>query len=554
MKRVLVVDDNAESRYLLDVLLKGHGYQTLVAENGATALHMARQYLPDLVITDILMPVMDGYSLCREWKDDPHLKKIPFIFYTATYTQPEDREFAIGTGADRFVIKPQDPAVLIGIVADVLQEHSVIVGPRKPDEEFHRGHSLALARKLEKKITDVERLSRDLSAQITERRRLEEKVAAIESKFHEILDAAPLAMTFMDMAGEMLYVSREFVNLFGFRYEDLPNADVWFSSAYPDVFLRKSMRRMWEHAQAVGRRVCSDTTPAEAQVRCKDGSFKNVSVLEAFISDIHLTAYKDLSEHRALVSQLIRAQRMEALGHVAGGLVHDFNNILLAIEGYGQLLITTLSPEDQAREYVEKILSASDRGEKLTHSLFSFGRKQQTKERPIALNRLVIEAEDLLKRLVRQGIELRTMLCAGGAWILADPNQIEQVLMNLVKNASDAIEGTGTITIGTQMVVLGETGNSGEDACTDGHQVLMTVTDTGHGMGDEVRKNIFEPFFTSKAEGKGTGLGLSVVHGIVQRHKGHIAVKSAPGKGSRFSIYFPTLMGQDSQEKRDAAG
>jgi two-component system, cell cycle sensor histidine kinase and response regulator CckA len=555
MKRILVVDDNQENRYLLEVLFKAHGYETISAENGAKALDVASRYLPDLVIADILMPVMDGYRLCREWKRDSVLKRIPFIFYTATYTDPEDREFALGLGAERFVIKPQDPAVLAGIVSEVLhQQHTGGGSPPKTDDEFLRNHNRVLSRKLEKKTKDVERLHRDLSVEITERRRLEEKVAACESRFNEILDSAPMAMTFMDRAGEMLYVNREFVNLFGYRLEDLPDADALFSAAYPDDGVRRSMMHVWENAPTANGRPNPQIKPVEARIRCKDGGYKDVSVLEVSISEIHLTAYHDITEQRLLASQLIQAQRMEVLGHFAGGLAHDFNNILMAISGYGQLLMATLPEEESSRRYVEKILSTTGRGEKLTHGLFSFGRKQQIEEKPIALNRVVIEAVDMLKQLVRKGIELRTDLCAREAVIVADPNQIEQILMNLVKNASDAIEGAGTITIGTEKVALTDEGHGSRDVCAGDPHVLLTVTDNGQGISEEMRKNIFEPFFTSKEKGKGTGLGLSVVHGIVQRHKGHIDVDTTPGKGTRFSIYFPAPARRDDRETGDDTG
>lgn len=545
MTRVLVVDDNKQNRYLLKVLLEGHGYTTASAVNGAEALAAAQRHPPDLVIADILMPVMDGYSLCRQMKTDTDLNQIPFIFYTATYTEPEDREFAIGLGAERFVIKPQDPEVLIRIIGEVLQQHASSPGMdtgaagRLPEHEFLERHNKALSRKLEKKVMEIDCLHQDLASEISERRQLEEKLDEAEAMFHDILDAAPMAMTFTDKAGGMLYANKQFVNLFGYRREELPDLETWFAAAYPNTRLRETMKHLWQNALHADVQADTRIEPVEAYVRCKDGKGKNVSVLEAFISDIHLTAYRDLTEHSTLVSQLIQAQKMEAVGHYAGGLAHDFNNILTAIVGYGQLLMASLPPEAASRQYAEQILSASERGEKLTSSLFSFSRKQKMEEKPVELNRIITGAEDILARLIKDNVELKYELSDGHTTIMADTNQMEQVLMNLVKNAGDAIEGMGTITIGTQRVKAGDRAAGLKCGCTSGPQILLTVSDTGHGMEQETCKNIFKPFYTRKEKGKGTGLGLSVVQGIVKRHKGRIVVDSAPGKGTKFSLFLP---------------
>lgn len=559
MTHVLIVDDNKQNRYLLEVLLEGHGYTTVSAVNGAEALASARRHPPDLVIADILMPVMDGYSLCRQMKTDADLNHIPFIFYTATYTEPEDHAFAIGLGAERFLIKPLDPEDLIRIIGEVLRQQVSAPGGGTgaagllPEHEFLERHNKALSRKLERKVTQVESLHHDLTAEISARRQLEEKLAEAETLFHGILDAAPLAMTFTDKAGGMLYLNKQFVHLFGYSRQALPDLETWFAAAYPDACRRETMQHLWQTAQHADGQTETRIEPVEACIRCKDGSGKNVSVLEAFISDIHLTAYRDLTEHSALVSQLIQAQKMEAIGHYAGGLAHDFNNILTAIAGYGQLLMATLPPEAAPRRYAEQILSASQRGEKLTTSLFSFSRKQKIEEKPVELNHIITGAEDILARLIKDNIELKCELCDAPTTIMADTNQMEQVLMNLVKNASDAIEGRGRITIGTQRMQAGDQVPGLTYGCTAGPHILLTVGDTGHGMEEETCQNIFKPFYTRKEKGKGTGLGLSVVRGIVKRHKGRIVVDSTPGKGTRFSLYLPTWSLTDSPDSPKCA-
>jgi len=544
MKRILIVDDIPENRYFLEMLLKGNDHDVMTAVNGADALEMAKRALPDLIVADILMPVMDGYSLCRRCKTDPDLRQIPFIFYTATYTEPEDEDFAMSLGADRFVIKPQEPEELKRIVEEVLEQgpHSGIPESRGMEEgEFFEDYSKALFRKLEKKTAEVDRLSDDLSRETEERKKLEKTLFEFETKLNKLLDASTAAIILTDMEGNVLFINKRFSDIFGYGLEDLPTLETWFVRAFPDVLLRRSMRHSWKSADDVAAPQGVDLEPVESRVVCRDGTARQVSVIDAVVSDIHLTTFTDLTERRKLEDQLLHAQKMEAIGQLAGGVVHDFNNILTAIVGYGHLLMTKLPDEGPSRGYVEQILNVTDRGAKLTHSIFAFSRKQKTEIKPVKLNHLIRGAESFLRRLINESIELRTDLSADDVTIMADPFQVEQIIMNLVTNARDAISDIGSITIRTRPVAIGDDFVAEHGFGSRGNQVLLTVSDTGKGMDTETSSNIFEPFFTTKEAGRGTGLGLTVVYGIVKRHGGHIQVDSAPGKGTEFRIYLPSL-------------
>jgi len=553
MKRILVVDDNRENRYLLESILGGSGYGVVSAKNGAEALQLARELPPDLVVADILMPVMDGYSLCREWKTDGELRGIPFVFYTATYTEPEDEEFALSLGAERFVVKPQEPQELERIVREVLSlaDEETVAGKRAPappqDSVFLERYSRALFRKLEKKMSDLETLNQSISRETAERKRLEDALHGYEERFHEILDASPIAVAWSDMRGAVLNVNRRFVQLFGYRLDDLPTVDAWFSRAFPDSEERAAMVSSWRHADDLAGKDASAPVPAEARVTCRDGGVRYVSVVNTAITDLRLTMFKDLTEQRSLEVQLIHAQKMESMGQLAGGVAHDFNNILTAIMGYGHLIMAKLPSEEPTRGYVEQILRITDRAANLTRSIFAFSRKQGTELKPVSLNGILHGAGSFLRRLIRENIELQTVLHGQELTILADPCQIEQVLMNLVTNARDAIEGPGTVTIRTGLVIpdddLMESAGLGRKA----PYALLAVEDTGHGMDVATRESIFDPFFTTKEMGKGTGLGLAIVKGIVKHHKGHIHVRSEPGKGTRFCVYFPILDGRDDR-------
>ena len=544
MKRILIVDDILENRYLLEALLKGIDHEVMSAVDGAEALEMARRNTPDLIVADILMPVMDGYSLCRHCKTDPVLRHVPFIFYTATYTEPEDQAFALSLGADRFIIKPEEPEELKRIVEEVLERGPSPHLPASRDmegREFYEDYSKALFRKLEKKAAEVDRLSENLSRETEERKKLEKTLFEFETKLNMLLDATTAAIVLTDMEGNVLFINRRFSEIFGYGLEDMPTIDAWFVRAYPDVMVRRSMLQSWKAAGKISGPEGMEVNPVETRVVCRDGTSRQVSVMDAVITDIHLTTFNDLTERRKLEDQLLHAQKMESIGLLAGGVAHDFNNILTAIVGYGHLLMTKLPPEGPSRGYVEQILNVTDRGAKLTHSIFAFTRKQNTQMKPVRLNHLIRGTESFLRRLINESIELKTDLSIDDITVMADPYQIEQVIMNLVTNARDAISDIGSITIRTQAAAIDDDFIAAQGLGVKGNYVLLTVSDTGKGIDAETRKNIFEPFFTTKEAGRGTGLGLTVVYGIVKRHNGHILVESEPGGGTVFSVYLPSL-------------
>jgi two-component system, cell cycle sensor histidine kinase and response regulator CckA len=240
--------------------------------------------------------------------------------------------------------------------------------------------------------------------------------------------------------------------------------------------------------------------------------------------------------------QLLQAQKLEAVGRLAGGISHDFNNLLTAIMGYSELTLRELKPQDPLRRNLEEIRRASDRAASLTRQLLAFSRKQVMQLKVFDLNSVVIDLERMLRRMIGEDIDLRTTLLDGNGNIKADPGQIEQVIMNLVINARDAMPMGGKLTIETTRVYLDETSVQDHIEPTPGYYVMLAVSDTGFGVTDEVRQHMFEPFFTTKDPGKGTGLGLSTVYGIVKQLSGHIWVYSEPGKGTTFKVYFPAVI------------
>jgi len=245
---------------------------------------------------------------------------------------------------------------------------------------------------------------------------------------------------------------------------------------------------------------------------------------------------------RETEAQLRQAQKMEAVGRLAGGVAHDFNNLLTVIRGYSELLLGRLGPTDAMRKDMEEIKKAADRASGLTRQLLAFSRRQFIAAKVVDLNALVANMDGMLRRLIGEDIvELCAELDASTGAIKADPGQVEQVIMNLVVNARDAMPTGGRLTIETRNVTIGKGLRLDAVGVPPGSYVLLAVRDNGHGMDAEIRSHLFEPFFTTKEKGKGTGLGLSTVYGIVKQSGGNITVESAPGRGTTFRIYFPRV-------------
>ncbi|HEY3384034.1 MAG TPA: response regulator [Vicinamibacterales bacterium] len=250
---------------------------------------------------------------------------------------------------------------------------------------------------------------------------------------------------------------------------------------------------------------------------------------------------EDVTEHRQLENQFRQSQKMEAVGRLAGGVAHDFNNLLTAMLGYAEMLRDRLPEDDACRHDIEEIRKAAERGSALTRQLLTFSRKQTHERRTIDLNAVVSGFDKMLRRLIGEDIELRTLPDAQQASVRADPGQVEQVIMNLAVNARDAMPEGGCLTIETANIDLDASYARTHAEVVPGPYVMLAVSDTGCGMTPEVLSHVFEPFFTTKAHEKGSGLGLATVYGIVKQSGGHIWVYSEPDKGSAFKIYLPRV-------------
>jgi PAS domain S-box-containing protein len=259
----------------------------------------------------------------------------------------------------------------------------------------------------------------------------------------------------------------------------------------------------------------------------------NRAVLTGFV--------RDITERRALEEQLRQSQKLEAIGRLAGGVAHDFNNILMSIMGAADLLLMQLAPADAARDEATEIKQAVDRGAGLTRQLLAFSRRQKVRPRVFAVGDVVAGMDTMLRRLIGPETDFEIVCAAEPLMVLADAGQTEQVVLNLVVNARDAMPTGGRVTVRVEEVEVDETMAASWVEGTPGRYARLSVADTGTGIDEQTRARLFEPFFTTKEQGKGTGLGLSIVYGIVRQSGGHITVASEPGRGATFSIYLPMV-------------
>jgi PAS domain S-box-containing protein len=546
MARILVVEDGEQNRYLLKVLLQQYGHEVALAANGAEALEAARAAPPDLVISDLLMPVMDGFTLCRRWKAEDRLGTIPFIVYTATYTEPEDEEFVLSLGADRFVRKPEEPEALARIVEEVLAEARAgsSSGPaaagRDGATQFER-YSEVLFHKLEKKMAQLAAQNLKLAETVAERARSEEALRVSEAEYRIVADNTYNWEFWLDPGRRFRYISPSCRRITGREcLEFADEAGMLERIIHPD-----DLARYRAHVDAIER--LKSEGNVEFRIVHTDGSHRWIAHDCMPVYDRDGTwlgtrgSNRDITEQKQLEGQLHHAQRMEAVGQLAGGVAHDFNNILTAILGYTNLLQTKTGVDDPRRSHLDEIAAAAERASSLTASLLTFSRKREITLATIDLNGLIRKLDTFLRRIIGENIEVRAKLFEGDLAIHADAGQLEQVLMNLATNARDAMLKGGTLLIETDLVVIDNGFFRMHGYGTPGRYAMVSVTDTGTGMDEKTRERIFEPFFTTKETGKGTGLGLSIVYGIVKQHKGYINVYSEPGRGATFRLLFQAV-------------
>ncbi|MCC6747098.1 MAG: response regulator [Deltaproteobacteria bacterium] len=409
--KVLSVDDNAENLYLVELLLSAGGHEVVSVRGGIEALARLHAEPVDLVLSDVLMPEMDGFALCRAIKADPKLRHVPVVFYTATYTEDRDRQLALSLGAARYLIKPIEPREFEAVLREVLAEAQAGALTRAlielpAEDQYLRTYNERLVQKLEKKMLDLAAANRRLQA--------------------------------------------------------------------------------------------------------------------------------ELAAHAETTAALLRAQKLQVIGQLAAGAVHEMNNLLVGVTGTAGLLRERVAGDPEALADLDLIAESARAASTIARQLLTLGRQGEVRRAPVDLEAHVASRLPMLQRAT--GPEIRVVHEQGGrpARIAGDLALLDQLLTNLAINARDAMAGGGTLRLRTACGAATEEGGAPRSVVT------LSVQDTGPGLSEEIRAHLFEPFYTTKPEGRGSGLGLATVQRVVQVHEGRIRVESS-AVGTTFTMEFPAL-------------
>jgi two-component system cell cycle sensor histidine kinase/response regulator CckA len=395
---------------------------------------------------------------------------------------------------------------------------------------------------------------------ITQRHKAEQALLESETMIRAIMDNLPLgiAVNSVDPTVKFEYMNDRFPEFYGTTKEALSDPDTFWEAAYEDPVFREKIKKQVIDDCATGdpdKMHWEDVPVTRKGMKTRYITAMNTPVLEKslMISTVwDVTARKEIEEESIKYQeQLTQAQKMESVGRLAGGVAHDFNNMLGVIMGHAEMCLDMMGEDDMMRPSLEEIHNAARRSAKLTQQLLAFARKQTVKPKVLELNTVVDGMLNMLRRLIGENIELAWSPQPGLWQVKIDPGQIDQILANLCVNAHDAITGAGRITIETKNATVDMPDAGAQLKMSPGDYVLLVVSDDGCGMGKEESRHLFDPFYTTKEIGQGTGLGLSTVYGIVKQNRGSINVYSEPGMGTTFKIYLPRHRGGQSAETKE---
>ena len=683
-KLVLVVDDDPAQLKLAQLALAGAGFEVVVAHDGEAALRAATTRKPDVILSDVLMPGMDGFALCRAVRSNPDLAHLPMVLVSAHYLEEPDRELATRFGASGYVSRSGGLESVVRAVITAIKS-PMILPVAMPETDLQAEHLRRISHQLERQasigvdlarrvalqastLSVLEALSDALAQEVQPENMLAEMLAkcldaagvsvgaillyetgdalSVETcigsdakldwnvhspLFHQALnrgsvlvpsDDGTLGTTLLDALGaksalivplvargealgvllmasngtefdgseglpvvraarsvaaqlaQAIALNRMFAKLASAEVRTrtlLENAHDGITISTRDGVVLEVNRRMGEllgvpPKEAIGRHVREfaptgrgdahaalyDSVVAKGDgsvppipIARPDGSVVQVEFSSTVIAvgkeEFVLSIGRNVTERLRLEEQLRQSQKMEAVGRLAGGIAHDFNNALSVILSYGELLIGDLKPGDPMRADIEEMHKAGAWAADLTRQLLLFSRQHVVAPKVLDLNVVLVGVNKILQRILGADVDLVILPTEPIGRVRADPGSMEQVIMNLVVNARDAMPTGGKLTIETANVDLDEAYARAHLGVTAGPHVMLAVTDSGEGMSSETMARIFEPFFTTKEAGKGTGLGLSTIFGIAQQSGGSVWVYSELGTGTTFKIYLPRV-------------
>jgi len=538
--KFLIADDDDDTREFLRATLESRGHDIDLASNGLEALEMATHSPPDIIISDILMPEMDGFMLCREIKGDASLHNIPFVFYSGTYLEPEHEKLGLALGASVFIRKPMEPAALLDVIETVISKHQSTVPAVSIEDvaELARMHETMVVRKLAEKVQELE-------MEIAERKQAD----ALVIKLSQAIEQAGEAIVITDRGGIIEYINPAFTKLTGYSAKEaigqtprLLKSDNQDAAFYEEMWKTIINGDVW-HGKMVDRKKDGSFYPAMLTI----SPIFNQSDDPTYCSH-YVGIQSDLTKIEDMEHQFHQAQKMEALGTLVGGIAHDFNNILAGITGGLYLAKKRVHENPDVIQRLTSVEQLTLRAAEMIKQLLTFSRKDIVSMKEMPLTPFIKETLKFLRVSVPENIIIHQNICSGDLQIKGDGTQLHQVLMNLVNNARDALEGVDNpvITIRLEEFHADDEFIETHTYFTAGLYAHLGVEDKGCGIPEHQLEHLFEPFFMTKEVGKGTGLGLAMVFGAVKSHHGFVEVDSIEGEGSTFHIYIPLLEQENS--------
>ncbi|MCC6957402.1 MAG: response regulator [Anaerolineales bacterium] len=557
---ILIADDTAANLQLLSVMLESNGFCVIKASDGRSALALARELLPDLILLDIRMPGMDGYDVCRQLKLDPATYSTPVIFVSALDEQTDKVQgFAVG-GVD-YITKPfQSKEVLARVETHLtlrnlqrqletqnlqLQQE---IRVRKKVEEALKQANEELEERVQARTAELSAANEILNKELQMRRQTEEALLKSQAErealleqvreqaqqVREIMNSVPEGVLLLADDGQIMLANptaqKDLKNLFNLKVGEIL---VQLGDKALGQLLNSPPQGLWHEISAAERAfevIARPTTLGE------DNQYW-VMVL------------RDVTHERELQTRSQQQERLAAVGQLAAGIAHDFNNILAVILLYTEMALDAPDLDRRLRERLFTILQQSRRASDLIQQVLDFSRRTRLERRPMDLQPFFKEQVKLLERTLPENIRIELNFEAG-PWVMsADPTRMQQAIMNLAVNARDAMPDGGRLSIRLGRVsALTPIHCIACGTVTGREWIHVMIADNGAGIAPEVLPHIFEPFFTTKTQGQGTGLGLSQVFGIVETHDGHVDVSSSEDQGATFSLYLPALAAKSYTE------